>query len=965
MNILRRACLYLSRKKIRSVLLFLILLTMGLFMLVGLSIRSSAGKAAADMRKSISTGLNLEMNNIPGNEIYLSTYNEDGELVRTLKLPLITESVAEELASIEGVSGFYSEMGAEMLYTGLDLQPGGYTRELQEAERNGVNDSEYIASAEAWRHSNDFRIVQESEYYPYFSNGALELTEGRHLNMDDSGKIIISEELARRNDLKVGDHIDGRNFDVVTGEQYGETYHAEIVGIFKINFQQDLSQWTAEPNILANTVFAPFELRYWGQVQYNNFYKGKVLAHEEDRLLGSITLFVEDPADLDIVEQRIRENEHVDWSYYLISRYDKDYKAAAKPLLSMVMFATSLAVIMIAGALIILSLILAMWMRSRKQEINILKSLGIGTRSILAQLLVEISMITIAAFFAAGLLAGPITHVVGDALTEFTNPAEDSSAFRTTYEVETGITQIDRAPLHQKPLSYTLLPGEMILTFLSMLFVSCGTIVFTFMRMKGQHLLTYASSGIHHWKFQNVCREGEMKAHHRAFLYITRKTGKSVLLLLTLFVMMVLLISGMSVRFASKSAAAQVRERIGGYFKISSDDSKANTENMVNQVLVNRISALNGIKESNVMDACYMDISGLGLKPGKFSGIGDDKAHLTRILGNKNTSLHEYFSLGIFELTEGRHVEASDVGKALISEELAQLNNLGLGDHFIMQPPGDGADYGSSLKTYELEIVGMFAEVQETHISQETPECDMPANFIFTDIGTTQQIIQDVKSGEDAFYSGGAVFFVKDPENLNQLVRDIRELDIFDSNNIKLTVNNAGYQSSMEPLKQLSNISLLMLTFIAVIGVVLLTLILTLWERDRIYEAGILISVGIPKRNLLWQHFLECASIFLVAFCISTAVLLPVGTRMGDWLYENATEKTEQPDNAYTSNDIYEEETMNVNLIESDISFDAGLQPVTIIYAGLAGIFLTGLSTGVAFSVIARHKPKELLTIME
>ena len=116
MNIFRRAGLYLIRKKVRSVLLFLILLSMGVFMLTGFSIRQSAGRAAEDMRRSISTGLNIEMLSLPGDEIYDLSYNEEGDLVRSLKIPLITESVAEELASIDGVSGYYSEMGAEMLY---------------------------------------------------------------------------------------------------------------------------------------------------------------------------------------------------------------------------------------------------------------------------------------------------------------------------------------------------------------------------------------------------------------------------------------------------------------------------------------------------------------------------------------------------------------------------------------------------------------------------------------------------------------------------------------------------------------------------------------------------------------------------------------------------------------------------------------------------------------------------------
>ena len=57
MGVFKRAFLYISRKKARSFLLFLIMLLMGLFMLVGVLIRSSAAKAAEDVRKSITTGV--------------------------------------------------------------------------------------------------------------------------------------------------------------------------------------------------------------------------------------------------------------------------------------------------------------------------------------------------------------------------------------------------------------------------------------------------------------------------------------------------------------------------------------------------------------------------------------------------------------------------------------------------------------------------------------------------------------------------------------------------------------------------------------------------------------------------------------------------------------------------------------------------------------------------------------------
>lgn len=960
MNIFRRAGLYLIRKKVRSVLLFLILLSMGVFMLTGFSIRQSAGRAAEDMRRSISTGLNIEMLSLPGDEIYDLSYNEEGDLVRSLKIPLITESVAEELASIDGVSGYYSEMGAEMLYTGLQVHPGGFalsmeqSRESQERIPEEMQESNRRQAA-----SNDFRIVQESEYYPYFRNGAMELSEGRHLHREDSGKILISEELALRNNLSVGDFIEGQNFDLMSGELYGEVYRAEIAGIFRINFEQQLSDWIAEPNILANTVFAPFELRHWGQVQYNTFYGGNVLALEEDRLLGSITIYVDDPDDLGRVMEEIKGNEHVDWSCYSISRYDKDYRAAAKPLLTMVLLATLLVVIMMAGALVILSLVLAMWMHSRRQEMNLLRSLGIRERTILAQFLLETSMIVLPAFLLAFVLAGPAARIVGDAWTEFTNPSVDAAAFEAAYEIETGVTYIDRAPVRQEPLSYALTFRESVLTFLAMMAVALGTVFVTFMRLGGERL-RLSAAGVRRRRFGKTFT-GPIHARHRAWLYVTRKTGKSALLLVTLSVMVTLLLLGTSICLASGRSAAQLREHIGGYFRITPDYSRPDAENQINLELPDRIMEIGGIKAFSALDICYMDTSEFAIRPGKFSAEGDEKAHQTRVLGNTDTSLHEYFSLGILELTQGRHVKEADTGKALISEELAKLNQITLGDHLTLHLPKTEAE-GASEEFYDLEIIGLFEEVQKTPVSGQTPEYDIPSNFIFTDIASTRQMVQTMRPERGKVYTGGAIFFVKDPEKIGQVVQTIEEAELFDPEYTKITVNNAAYQNSMEPLTRLGGLSLLMLVLTVITGLTVLTLILILRERDRIYEAGILMSFGISRRNIWWQHFLECTFVFFAAFCISAGILLAAGQRAGDWLYSQIAEETEAKE---FTEDLVAEGAVNADLINRDFSFDARMRPGVLGSAALVGILVIGLSTGTAFWAVARRRPKELLAMIE
>lgn len=967
MNVFRRAILYLVRKKARSILLLLLLFFMGLFMLTGLSIRHSAGQAAKDMQENISTGLEIRMSEVSGAEIYDLSYDENGELVRSLKKALITESVAKELASIPGISGYYSEMGAETLYTGLDVVPGGFTEELRRIEENGETaDPEKIMSDKAWSRANDFRVVQESEYYPYFRNGAFELAAGRHLHIDDTGKILISEELAARNGLGIGDRIDGQQFDLITGELYGEVYHAEIVGIFRINFEQQLSEWIAEPEILANTVFGPFEMRYWGQRQSNIYYGRDVLAKEEDRLLGSVTFFVDDPAELDRIEAQIRENKQVDQSYYTIRRYDADYKAAAKPLLSMMLFAFGMVAVSIGGTLLILFLVIDMWMRGRKHEIDVLTFLGMNKRTILAQFLIEAGILAVAAFLMSRALALPVTCAVGNAMTEVANPSEETASFRTTYEAATGITYINRTPVRQEALSYEISCGASMGTFLSMVLVSFGTIVFVFWRMQNTVLLSYKGSDIHHWGLRTIGGRSVLRAHHRAFLYVTRKTGKSALLLVTLSVIMGLFLSGLSIHLASERAAAQLRESMGGYFKMVPDRRISEVADQIDQELINRMVESYDMKAVNAMDVCYMDVRDLSLKPGKFSAENDEKAGMTRISGNTDSRLNEYFYLEIFELTEGEPIVESDAGKALISKELALRNRLKVGDHITICTPMADVRNGVIRNTYDLEIAGLFSERQPSSgTASKMPECDIPSNFIFTDISTTQQILQDLQPGRRQAYSGGAAFFVKDPGKLEEVLLAAQEAGIIDQDLIKLTVNHAAYQRSMEPLRRLSSMSLMMLAVITGTGAVLLTLLLALWERDRIRETGILMSFGIQRREIWRQRSVECASVFLLSFLISVIVFLPVSEKMGGWLYEQASAKAEQPAESQAEEDGMIWETMRTESVEEEYVFQVRLSPGILLISGLGGFVLVGGAMSMAFFFHAHHRPKELLAAME
>lgn len=496
MGIMKRAVLYVKGKKVRSVLLFVLFLAMGLFLLVGLSIRRSAVEEAEKVRKSLTTGVTIQVLPISGYDVFDITRNEKNEMVLTPKIPVLTRSKLSEIAKIEGIKGFYAGRGSLFLYTGLDVYPGFYSEIFREYEKRGeayLEESgfskEAIESNRPHAQTNNFYCVDDSRWCPFFTNGALELIEGRHIEMGDVGKAVISEDLAERNGLEIGDKIQAYNYDFLSGKIYGSPFESEIVGIYRINFVQDLSGYISEGDILENTIFADGEIDYWGKFEYNTHYRRDVSARQADPTVGNVTLFVEDPMMIEEVERRIKEVDTVDWDYYKFETYDRDYREAAAPLLLIVKLSTAIAVILAAGMLMILSLILNLWIRGRKQEMGILTSIGVRRRQMLCQLLLECLLLAVPALLAAALLAGPVTSKAGSALAGAVSPSGKGQPYKVEIETSTTAMEIVKVATEAVDLEYRLTPevtGRVIFVILTVILLS---VLIPFWRFTGDNPL--------------------------------------------------------------------------------------------------------------------------------------------------------------------------------------------------------------------------------------------------------------------------------------------------------------------------------------------------------------------------------------------------------------------------------------------------------------------------------------------
>lgn len=444
-----------------------------------------------------------------------------------------------------------------------------------------------------------------------------------------------------------------------------------------------------------------------------------------------------------------------------------------------------------------------------------------------------------------------------------------------------------------------------------------------------------------------------MSVWRRVSLYLTRNKKKTIILLAILTVITTLVLTCISVGNAAASSIQELREQMGGYFKIETDFTEGK-DGRIDDVLVQKVLDAGGIKAWNGMDIQYFMTENLMLEPGRFTGEGDVKANLARFLGNTDSSLNEYFILKYYSLAEGRHIAPDDNGKAVISDVLAERNHLSVGDTFSVRYNEENLmDEQKELVTsHELEVVGIYQiDSPQGYKSADTAECDLEENFIFTDTAFTREVYGEVVGTKIDLYMGGVSFFVENPKELDGILDRLLESDDYDWDEYAVEKNNKTYEDSAAPLERLSGLVTMMVAVIAGVSAVMLSLILFLWMRERMHEIGIYLSIGIRKMEIFRQQILENLVVAVAAFLLAWVFSSAASGLTGQIIASSFAESSEPEVSA-------EQET------EEGSGLEIRVGAVELAEIGGLGILLILLSTGVSSVTLFRMQPKDILSKM-
>ena len=340
-----------------------------------------------------------------------------------------------------------------------------------------------------------------------------------------------------------------------------------------------------------------------------------------------------------------------------------------------------------------------------------------------------------------------------------------------------------------------------------------------------------------------------MSIFNRGYLYIVRKKVRSSILFLIVTLISFFLLSGSVLNTTVNNISKNLYKDVNFGFTIESID-KSNKE--IEKDTLKKINEVDGVNQKNYLYAKSVNVVDKKVvQENQNITISDEmknKSNLVMMNGITSTKNNIDFKSEVLKLEKGRHIEEIDQNKILIHEKFATINNLNLGDKIKLEQNGI---------TIELEIVGIYSGEKTNNF--EGLSSDFIENTVYTDYNSSQKLLDYASNNRVTSVEYG----VNNPTKLDDIIRSVESLGI---NNIAVSKSNKNYElvtSSVESITKLTN---MIRIGSVIVGVVILSLVLMFWIRERLYEIGVLLSLGISKINLILQFVVETLMVTIFGF---------------------------------------------------------------------------------------------------
>jgi putative ABC transport system permease protein len=288
-----------------------------------------------------------------------------------------------------------------------------------------------------------------------------------------------------------------------------------------------------------------------------------------------------------------------------------------------------------------------------------------------------------------------------------------------------------------------------------------------------------------------------------------------------------------------------------------------------------------------------------GMGPGGsrrgFAGMGN-QGDFT-VVGYSSHNAMSTFMDGTCKVIEGS-VFAEDTKEpdCLISDELALLNDLTVGDTITLINPNDEEE------TVVMKINGIYHNSEAAMSSggdmMGFNAASDPANRIYTSYTALRAVVDnseanavvevDETTGREISTAlrgqEAGTYVLADATAYDAFQKDAEDLGLDTSIYAITSPDLDDYEQSMIPLERLSSYAAYFLLIVLIIGGAILVIFQVFAIRERKYEIGVLAAIGMNKRKVAAQFIAEVFIVTFIAIIIGTGtgsvISVPVANRL-------------------------------------------------------------------------------------
>lgn len=426
----------------------------------------------------------------------------------------------------------------------------------------------------------------------------------------------------------------------------------------------------------------------------------------------------------------------------------------------------------------------------------------------------------------------------------------------------------------------------------------------------------------------------------RAIKYCTRQKLRSLLLFLTFTALSTTVLIAYSSERAVQQGTKQIKETVGASVRMEIDTNNQNNfgtaedfgngasgytyqGDFITEKIIASISKLPDVVSYNAKSS--EGYWGIPKDFEIFPAMVNAPDLATPYPAVLDSSLDIKFLNGTYKLEEGRHIKPEDSYVALLPKELADKNNLSVGDKITFQ---DGVDEAG---TSTFEIIGLFGGTEGTTKQAITPD-GIPANCGYIDINSLDKIYG--LAGYDYLD-----IYTHSPEEAKELMETIKNLPEVKGKTFVFNLNTEDFDMVSAPLSSFGSMVDTAVWTITVIGTLMIVLFLVLWTRSRKKEIAILLAIGRSKAEIVGQFLTENLLVALLSMFASMALSFGLGKRVGAFLISRAGEEI------------------------SNLSIHIAALDMLKVFC--VGFVLICLAVIAASYTVIRLQPKDILTKME